>query len=91
MFGPLLGRRAAYPALHRSAEAAIELLEHSGACAGNESERRRSLATAACGAVHGLAWLAVMNVLPATEARTLTRQVLEDAKAHIAKTPAVIH
>jgi AcrR family transcriptional regulator len=80
MFGPLLALKEKYPALRKAAAEAFEVVERSG-FAGNEPGGREDATTkATLGAIHGLSWLMIDNVLSEQEARDLAHEVLENAK-----------
>ncbi len=80
MFGPLLALGEKYPALRKAAEEAFEAVERSGLAGKEPGEREDATTKATLGAIHGLSWLLIDNVLSEKDARHLAQEVLENAK-----------
>ena len=78
MFGPLLALKERYPALRKAAADAFGVIERSGF---GVNEGRHGLATKiTLGAIHGVSWMLVDNVLSEQDARLMAREILENAR-----------
>lgn len=80
MFGPLLTDRAKHETLRDSAAEALAVVGRLGAGAGESETRRHARAMVSYSAIHGLANLSLMKILPESEARSLALEVLEHVK-----------
>ncbi|RBP03469.1 TetR family transcriptional regulator [Roseiarcus fermentans] len=77
MFGPLLTERDKHETLRDSAAEAFAIVERLGCASGDSDAQRRAKAMVSYGALHGLANLSLMKILPEQEARSLALGVLE--------------